>query len=122
MSAALGSGWLAVVAAVAAALPAWAANQDFTVVNRTGYPIAAIHVTEAGSRDWGNDVIGRETLDPGERVDVSFERGTRVCRWDLMVEYRDSTRAVWTGLNLCKVSRIALFWDVRTRETVARAE
>ena len=113
-----------VLAALLAAGPstAWAASQDFTVVNRTGYPIQTIHVTEAGSRDWGNDVMGRETLQPGERVDIAFDRGTRVCRWDLMVEYRDRTQAVWRGLNLCDTSRVALFWDGRTRETVARAE
>ena len=113
--------WLA-LALLLAAPSAWAASQDFTVVNRTGYPIQTIHVTEAGSRDWGNDVMGRETLNPGERVEVSFDRSTRVCQWDLMVEYRDRTQAVWTGLNLCEVSRVALFWDGRTRETIARAE
>ena len=114
--------WLALAWLIAAPAAASAASQDFTVVNRTGFPIQTIHVTEAGSRDWGNDVMGRETLKPGERVEISFDRTTRVCRWDLMVEYRDRTQAVWTGLNLCELSRVALFWDSRTRETVARAE
>ena len=103
----------------------WAAragSQDFTLVNRTGYPIASIYVTEAGNGSWGNDVMGRDTLHPGESVNVSFDRGTSVCRWNVLVKYRDDTRAVWNDLDLCSLSRLALYWDPSTLATVARAE
>ncbi len=103
-------------------LAAHAATQDFTLVNRTGYPIDNIYVAEIGNPGWGNNVMGRDTLYPGERVDISFDRNTRVCRWNVMVRYHDDTRAVWTNLNICEISRFALFWDRLSLQTIARAE
>ena len=100
---------------------AWA-SQDFTLVNRTGYPIQSIYVTEVGTTDWGNDVMNRDTLYPGEEVDIGFDRDTRTCRWNVMVKYRDDTRAVWSNLDLCSVTRLALFWNPKTLETIARAQ
>ena len=111
----------AAVLAFAAPHVAWA-NQDFTLINRTGYPIQSIYLTEVGDSDWGNDVMNRDKLYPGERVDIGFDRATQACRWNVLVKYEDDTSAVWTNLDLCSVRRLALFWDRATLETIARAE
>ncbi len=111
----------AAILACAAPGVAWA-SQDFTLVNRTGYPIQSIYVAEAGAAEWGNDVMNRDTLYPGEEVDIGFDRNTQACRWNVLVKYRDDTRAVWSNLDLCSVTRFALFWNPRTLETVARAQ
>ena len=103
-------------------LAAGAASQDLTVINRTGYQIDSIYVSEVGRREWGNDVMGRDKLEAGERVDILFERDTRACHWSIMVKYHDDTRAIWDDLNICEISRIALFWNARSQVTVARAE
>ncbi len=113
---------IAVALACATASAARAGNQDFTLVNRTGYPIVSIYVTEVGNLNWGNDVMARDTLFAGESVRISFDRDTAACRWNVLVKYRDDTRAVWNDLDLCSLTRFALFWDRRTLETVARAE
>ena len=116
-------GHLVLAAAVwAAPCVASAATQDLTVVNRTGYRIDRIYVGEVGSSDWGNDVMGRDRLEDGERVDISFDRQTRACHWNLMVEYHDATKATWADLDLCEISNVALFWDKLSRTTVARVE
>ena len=96
----------AAILACAAPGVAWA-SQDFTLVNRTGYPIQSIYVAEAGA---------------AEEVDIGFDRNTQACRWNVLVKYRDDTRAVWSNLDLCSVTRFALFWNPRTLETVARAQ
>ncbi len=113
---------MAAALACATASAARAGSQDFTLVNRTGYPITSIYVTEVGNLSWGNDVMARDTLFAGESVRVSFDRDTAVCRWNVLVKYRDDTRAVWNDLDLCSLTRFSLFWDPRTLETVARAE
>ena len=97
---------------------AHAATQDFTILNRTGYQIDSIYVGEAGTRILGNDVMGRDKLEDGERVAVTFDRNTEVCRYDLTVEYHDATRATWSDLDLCEISRVSLFWDKQSQLTV----
>ena len=115
---------IALAALLACAAPAavHAASQDFAVLNRTGYQIDSIHLSEAGLGQWGNDVIGRDTLLPGERLDVSFDRSALRCHWDLMVKYHDASKATWTDLDLCQISTVSLFWDPRTRLATARAQ
>ena len=99
-----------------------AASQDVLVTNRTGYQIDTMYVTEAGRRDWGNDVMGRGSLRQGEQAEVTFDRNTAVCRWDVRVRYHDATEAVWTGLNLCAIRSLTLVWDPTIRLTRAVAE
>ncbi len=99
-----------------------AASQDFTVINRTGYQIDSIYLAESGHSGWENDVMGRDFLRPGERADISFARDTQRCRWDIKVKYHDETQAIWNDIDVCEISRLALFWDPVTRVTVARAE
>lgn len=106
----------------AASGAAHAASQDFTITNRTGFQVDTIYVAEAGTRQWGNDVLGRDFLRPGEQAAISFARGIPQCHWDIMVKYHDDTRAIWNDLNICEVARVALFWNPVTRLTVARIE
>lgn len=79
--------------ALGLASSAQAANLDFTLVNSTGYQIDSVHVSEASSRSWGSDVMGRDALAEGESVDVEFDNRGKTCRWALMVKYNDGDKA-----------------------------
>ena len=114
---------LPVLAALLAfAAPAFAAQQDFTLVNKTGYGIDSVYVSKADSNSWEEDVMGRDTLDDGEHVNISFEKGSRGCRYDLMVKYSDGDKSEWHNVDLCSISRISLFWDRKAGTTRAVAE
>lgn len=113
---------LAFAALLAFATPAFAANQDFTLVNKTGYGIDSVYVSKADSSSWEEDVMGRNTLDDGDHVDISFNKGERGCRYDLMVKYSDGDKSEWHGLDLCTISRISLFWDRKAGTTRAVTE
>lgn len=104
------------------ATSAFAAQQDFTLVNRTGYTIEAVHVSQTNTNSWEEDVLGRDTLDDGERVKISFEKGTRGCMYDLLVKYDDGDKSEWHGVDLCKISTISLYWDRKAGTTRAMAE
>ena len=84
---------LAVVAALAllSAAPAALADgkQDFTLVNSTGYVIDKVFVAPSKSDDWEEDVLGRDTLDNGESVHITFHRAEKSCDWDLKVIVSD---------------------------------
>lgn len=115
----------ALFAACLAAAPlagAHAGDQDFKLVNKTGYQIDSVYVSEASSRSWGRDVMGRDALAEDESVDISFSRAAQACRWDLKVKYNDGDEATWQNLNLCNISRVTLFWNDKTQKTTAKVD
>lgn len=111
-------------AAVAAAVlftPALsaAAQQDFKLTNKTGYTISEVYVSPAKASDWQEDVMGDDTLEDGQAVDISFNRASPSCVWDLKVVYDDNTSAEWSNFNLCTISNINIFYAEDTGKTWA---
>lgn len=119
---------LSIIAALSACLVAFApianaADQDFTVVNRTGYQIDDIWVSPASRSNWGREIMGRGTvLEDGDSYDVNFRSGTSACKYDMKVQYNDGDTATWSGLDLCTISKVSLFWDRKAGTTRARTE
>ena len=103
-------------------VPALAGQQDFALVNRTGYQIDEVYVSESSSRRWGDDVMGKDTLDDGQTVNITFTAPGNSCRWDLKVKYNDGDEATWQNLNLCNISKVSLFWDRKNQTTRATTE
>ncbi len=101
---------------------AQAAKQDFTLVNRTGYTVAHVFVSAADSNSWEEDVLGEDTLENGDHVNITFETGERGCLYDLKVVYDDGDSSAWGKINLCKIGRIAIYWDRKAGNTRAVAE
>ena len=101
---------------------AQAAQQDFSLQNKTGYQIDEVYVSQSSSRNWGNDIMGRGSLDDGNTVDVSFNAPDNACRWDMRVKYNDGDEATWNSLNLCNISKVTLFWDRHGQTTRAVTE
>ena len=102
-----------------AASPASAADQDFTLKNKTGYTIASVYVSAANQKDWEDDVMGKDVLDDGEHVDISFPKRASACKYDLKVVYDDKEEAIWGNLDLCKISSVEIHYNSKTGETSA---
>jgi hypothetical protein len=102
--------------------PVQAADQDFTLVNRTGYQIDEVYVSPSSSNRWGRDVMGQDVLENSARTEINFPDGTRGCNWDLKVIYNDRDTAEWRNLNLCSISRVTLFYDRKSGHTRAETE
>jgi hypothetical protein len=112
----------------AAALGAWAVTgtsalagqQDFSLVNATGYEISELYVAPSQSDDWQEDVLGQDTLVDGQQANVSFSRDTDACQWDLKVVYSDdNSSAEWRGVDLCQLSTVTIKYDADSGETSA---
>jgi hypothetical protein len=101
---------------------AHAADQDFTLVNETGYTIEQVYVSPIKASDWEEDILGRDVLSDGENVLIQFPKRENVCRWDLKVVYDDGEEATWSDFNLCEVSRITIHYKRKTGETWAEYE
>ena len=107
---------------LAGASAAMAEDLDFSMVNKTGYAINEVYVSSAKSNDWEEDVMGRDQLANGERVDIHFDRGAKGCSWDLKVTYDDGDEAIWSGLDLCSISKLTLHYDRDADRTWADTE
>src|ERR1700712_1949534 len=60
-------------------------SPDFTLVNSTGYTINEVYVSRPKNDSWGNDVMGKDALEDGKNVKITFN--TDACTWDLKVVY-----------------------------------
>lgn len=112
----------AFAAALAVAVPAGAqdAKQDFRLVNKTGYELKALYVSPSKSDDWEEDVLGQDTLDDGQVVNIHFSAKTKTCKWDLKVTYSDDdSSAIWHDIDLCKVEKITIKYNRKSDETSA---
>jgi hypothetical protein len=85
-------------------------DQDFTLVNRTGVEIYAVYVSPNNEDDWGEDVLGRDTLGNGESVDIEFSPKEKAKFWDIRVEDKDGGFIEWDKFNLLEISKITLFY------------
>lgn len=101
---------------------ALAGQQDFTIVNKTGYPLKHIYVSESNSNSWDEDVLGRDILNDGESFELSFAKAETTCKWDMKVAYDDGETATWQGLDLCQISKLTLKWNKSTGVTSALKE
>ncbi len=100
-----------------------AADQDFKVVNKTGYQIDSVYLSTPNDNDWGSDVMGQSSLADGEVVNITFSKGTQACKWDMKVVYHDDdSSAVWKALDLCSISKVSLYWNDKTQVTTAKTE
>lgn len=90
------------------ATTALAQEQDFTVINRTGYVVVTMNVSPSDSTQWGPDILGSEVLADGESAEVSFDVAEDDCYWDIRVTYDDGDTGDWRQINLCETSTITL--------------
>ena len=87
-----------------------AGPQDFVLVNRTGVEINALYITPHNADDWGEDILGTDTLPSGEELEITFSRKEKAKYWDLRVEDEDGAYIEWESLNLLEISKVTLYY------------
>ncbi|MDP3670233.1 MAG: hypothetical protein WA191_03185 [Telluria sp.] len=101
---------------------AYAGDADFTLVNRTGYPIRSIYIAPAKSKTWGNDRLGDGILDPNRQRLIKFSNHAQ-CVQSLNVTFDDDGSEVeWEDFNLCEVNKITLKYNRKTGQVSADEE
>ena len=65
-------------------------------------------------------MLGQDTLEDGQRVNIRFNRSVTTCRWDLKVVYSvDNSNAVWSNIDLCNIERITIRYNKNSDTTSA---
>ena len=85
-------------------------NQDFVLHNETGVEIHELYVSPHSSNDWGKDILGQDTLKPGESVKIAFDDRAKDGKWDLKVADANKHTIEWEDLDLSKISEATLHY------------
>ncbi len=86
------------------------AAQDFTLVNKTGVEIYALYVTPHDADQWGDDILGVDTMPDGNTLDIKFSRKEKAELWDLRIEDKDGAFLEWENLNLLATDAVTLYY------------
>ena len=101
---------------------AFAGDADFTIVNKTGYTIRSIHIAPPDNKTWGNDRLGDGVLENGKARLIKFSNKAK-CVQSLNVTFDDDGSEVeWENFDLCKLEKITLKYNRKTREVSADEE
>jgi len=104
-------GLLTVLASTLLVAPvALAGEQDFTLVNKTGVEIHKLHIAPHSSDEWGDDILGKDTLDDGETLHITFHRSEKAAHWDLQIVDEKGNSVTWENLNLLEISTVTLHY------------
>ena len=86
-------------------------NLDFTLVNKTGLDIIEVYLSPTSEEEWGEDVMGKDILEHGAKVDITFSSSETECNWDLKIVDEDDDEIEWLKLNLCTANEITLLYE-----------
>lgn len=75
------------------ALPAVAKAEDlvFTLKNGTSSVLTNFYASPVGVDQWEDDIFGRDTLAPGESMQITIADGRRTCEYDMRFEFEESS-------------------------------
>ena len=110
-------------AAMFTSAAAQAGDQDFALVNKTGYQIDEVYVATPSSKSWGKDIMGDGVLANGAKKNIIFRNSTTACKWQLAVKFQDGSDVEWEEpFDLCTVEVITLKYNKSTGVTSAEAK
>lgn len=88
--------------------PAVARNPDFTLVNLAGRPVRELRASLASDRQWGEDRLGGNLLQAGERFRLTFPRD-RGCHVDVRAAFSQGTEpSEARNVDTCAVDMLVL--------------
>jgi hypothetical protein len=87
--------------------PVMQAKQDFELHNETGLEITNVYLSETGKTNWEEDVLGQDTLESGDSVNITFS-GQKANIWDMKVVFSNGKEDFWLKLNLSQLTDITI--------------
>src|SRR5436309_3026128 len=71
------------------------AKLDFTLINKTGLAIHELYVSPAKDDQWGEDILGRDVLKDGGKLDITFSPKSKACVWDMKIVDEEKDSVEW---------------------------
>lgn len=87
-------------------LPAVALADKVVIENNTGQTLEELYISNADTNSWEEDVLGRDTVGPGDSVRVEF--GRNYMMYDLKAVFGNGEEHVYTDINIRKYKNVRL--------------
>lgn len=84
--------------------PATAADRVVEVFNETGQTMTEFYASVTSTNSWEEDILGDETLEDGDSVDVNVDDGSGKCIYDFRAVFESGAEAVKRRVNVCQIS------------------
>lgn len=85
-----------------------AAWKTFEFVNRSNQTIRSLYISSSGNNDWGDDLLGRYILEPGDSVSISYNARYRY--YDLKVIFAGGKDITCWGHDFRSLWKLTFFW------------
>ncbi len=92
-----------------AGLASSAMAQEIVIMNGTDFTIKQLGLIDANATEDADDLLGDDTLAPGEGLKVDISGDANV--WELIAVDEEDGQVNWQNLNLKGVSKITLHGD-----------
>lgn len=101
-------GALAGFCLVMAPIYAFAENVKFDIVNNSARAITNFYTSAADTTDWEEDVLGEDTIGPGETQPITISTDNGQCLYDMRFIMEDKAELIEKGIDVCKLSSYTL--------------
>jgi len=76
-------------------------NRRVKIINHASSSIYSFYASNVDSDSWEEDILGVETIPPGQSRIVNIDDGTGHCYYDLKAVLRDGRYAIRRKFNVC---------------------
>ena len=85
------------------------AQTEVEIVNNAGIDIYSIFAGDHENPEWGNDLLGEQVLEPGQRLTITFPEGYS-CTVDIKAssDADDEDSIMFEAIDICEISGITL--------------
>jgi hypothetical protein len=73
-------------------------DSTLTIENQSSFTLISIYLSPTESVEWGQDLLGAEVLDPGDRLELS---GIDCDTYDIRIVDEDDDECVLESVDLC---------------------
>jgi hypothetical protein len=99
----------ALLLVAAMSVTALADKRDFNLNNNSDYVISHAFVSPTSETEWGDDILGKDVLNPGETWEVWFDRfDPNSCMWDLKVVTMEGIEVKLPEVDFCTISNVTI--------------
>lgn len=96
------------LASLALSGAAQAADRRVELVNAARVDLREFYASNTKRSSWEEDILGRDTLSPGESVMINIDDGSGACRFDFLAVMANGSKVEKRDVNVCEISRFTV--------------
>jgi len=73
----------------------------FTLTNGTNSVIDQFYASPPSTKDWEEDILGVDVLEPGASVEITIDDGRDDCNYDFKAVFQDGADLVHDAVKVC---------------------